>query len=681
MARRAWTALAGAAGAMTVGLIGCVQLLDLRVGTLGDAGLDAAAPADSRAAADTASQDALDAADAVDATSSDAADADVTIAEASESGPDADGSIDALDAADSADAATTGCDPDASVACTGILYVSAATGVDTASGCTPCLPKKSIAAAIAAAKAGSSAHEIRVCAGTYVEHALVLDAPISVRGGYDCTTWTRTATYGAPTFDGAHETIVQNADVSVSRVTLDVNGASVDATVAIDGVTIEGAASGTAGSIGVQIRGGATPVLTNDRLRGGGASNTDAATNPWFASAAVFVTGGAGGELAKNDIDGGSGTTTVNANAGSAGIFAHYDAGTVSIHDNVIDGGTGSGVDWLSAGIFLWSSDGYTVANGFPIANNIIRGGHQPVSTIGAALSGVRSTHAKAVDFIGNQVVGGASYGYALDVSGNGPFRFVGNRLYGTDTTYGGGLNVSGDGVSHTQVEITNNLIHAGSKGGTALNTTAVDVEGSVALVMRHNTVALGKATEDGELMRLSTDDGATIENNVFVGAGYTEKLLTLVSCQATAGPVRAFRDNVVVNVGGPMLTYFSSVGAPCTPTTTMPTTLDGLVTELKTYASAVVQANLVLRTTCTSETGCVTSPCAGAACLFTGWSASDVGYTALFAGGWPFTAQVPCVVSKSALDDTSTVPTDLFGLTRTAPPSMGAIEDDGTCK
>jgi hypothetical protein len=114
------------------------------------------------------------------------------------------------------------------------LYVSTQ-GDDESDGLSPETPKKTIAAALHAARLDPAIEGIQVCGGSYAEDELLLDVPVSLRGGFDCASWMRSDDHGWPSFDPTHETVVEPADDR--GAVLRVEGSKVDRTVLIDGFT------------------------------------------------------------------------------------------------------------------------------------------------------------------------------------------------------------------------------------------------------------------------------------------------------------------------------------------------------------------------------------------------------------------------------------------------------------
>ena len=129
----------------------------------------------------------------------------------------------------------------------GVVYVSPA-GSDGNIGCVQTAPKATVGGAIAYIKTLALVdHEVHVCRGTYREAKLRLDYPVSLRGGYECASWTRRAPFGwnglepmtgrAVAFDATNESIL---DPAGGPIVLDISGASVTRAVTVDGFTIVG---------------------------------------------------------------------------------------------------------------------------------------------------------------------------------------------------------------------------------------------------------------------------------------------------------------------------------------------------------------------------------------------------------------------------------------------------------
>jgi hypothetical protein len=405
----------------------------------------------------------------------------------SEGGPEEGGTTDASDASD------------ASLPCTGpILYVSQTGGNDANPGCSSSAPKQTITAALATAKAGGVA-TIEVCKGTYDEQPLTLDFAASIQGSYDCTFWTRTSTYGYPTFDGTNETLVRNAGQATSGDTLHVTGSVLTPSQSIDGLTIQGAASGnlSGSATAVSVRNGAALVLSNDTLVGGG---TIAAGR--LGSAGVYVSSLSTPLIQKNVVRGGSGASGAGAGAASCGIYADGANGSLSILDNVIDGGSGTNPGGTgSAALILHgttSTATYTVhGNTITAGTGASNGSSSP--TFGLLVDGTASLTLDGNSIDGGGGTSGGRCGFGAQTGASGSMSITSNRIYGGNCDIANPNGTSQDGLvvtgSPASVLIANNMIHSGSTTTNA-NCAALSLSGNVqGAIIRHNTLVSGGST------------------------------------------------------------------------------------------------------------------------------------------------------------------------------------------
>jgi pectin methylesterase-like acyl-CoA thioesterase len=119
------------------------------------------------------------------------------------------------------------------------LYVSI-DGKDTNPG-TQVLPFRTIAGALASALTDQKVGvEIRVCKGTYAETKLVVRAPVTILGGFNCSSWTRAAGFPNPLAEDPNETRIENAAPDQSTTTLTIQGAR---DVTVEGFTIAAVAA------------------------------------------------------------------------------------------------------------------------------------------------------------------------------------------------------------------------------------------------------------------------------------------------------------------------------------------------------------------------------------------------------------------------------------------------------
>jgi len=254
--------------------------------------------------------------------------------------------------------------------CTGperFLYVSSK-GDDKNDGCSPAKPKATIKSAVTAitkARAGFQTDggvlpwEVHVCAGTYKESQLVVEYPLSIRGGYDCSGFKRDDNFGyAKGFKSANETILQNGAYSPeynSPLTFLLRRQDTKITrtdTIIDGLTID-AGEGNSGTVGVTITDGASPTLSDNKIKGG--SGFCSST---FGSMGIWVIDGSP-LIKNNDIYGGDGKcyepdTPENARKGRGAGNGSYGmllqgGGDVEVVDNIVNGGSGTGADATTA--------------------------------------------------------------------------------------------------------------------------------------------------------------------------------------------------------------------------------------------------------------------------------------------------------------------------------------------
>ena len=585
--------------------------------------------------------------------------------------------------------------------CTGgLLYVSP-TGADTSTGCTTTAPLKTISHALSLAKAQGNAlvQEVHVCKGIYKEPQITVDFKSSLRGGYDCTGWKRTATFGYPAFDPTNATeIDSSATTGTSLITVAVGGSAVDAGVVVDGFSIHGSASGST-SIALALNGG-SPSIQNDQIVGGTFSEATAAR----ASIGIQISGGASPEITGSTIDGGGGSTTSSATSsiGSVGISIASDSGSPNIHGATIGGGSGSAlVGDGSIGIAV-SGGSFATANA--IRQNMISGGTGKIGTSGVASVGIVSVASGSVELDGNQIVGGS--GSCAMASGNcsnfglvagvGNLILRANKIYGGDatgSTNGGSAGVTVSGLKSFIAE--NNMIHGGNKDAAAMHGSAraIEVNQIAAPQIRNNTLFGGNAgSGSSSVVVIDPQVSALVmDNNLFAlptGATVPAFGITL-ACSANV--IASVRNNVFLDPQNVMIYSGNGVGTgTCTGTTTQTfTTVDSAETFLSGASSgANVVGNVRLTSSCSGEsalTCVVNASCGGplvcATTAIAGWSTTDSGFTILESDGWKVNPL--CAVSQGGLNlllGSPPLTTDFYGATRTDKFSVGAQENDATC-
>lgn len=592
-------------------------------------------------------------------------------------------------------AATSFCSNSSCVpGCTGgTLYVSK-TGSDANDGCAQDRPLATIAHALAIGKAQGNAlvSEIHVCKGTYAGPGLTLDFKASLRGAYDCGTWARTATFGAPTFDGTNATEIDDSDTSnVEHDTLFVTGAAVDASVTVDGFRIVGA-GGAAPSVAVAIAGGAKPILENDDIAGGAPSE---GTSP-IASLGVLVRAGGAPEIRASRIAGGAGvsTSTASSAAGSVGVEIAADADAVSLHDDTIAGGSGSAP---TGG----GSVGLLVLGGKPVPMSAlaITGGSGKVTTSGGVSTAVSAVVPSGVTLeIDRSTIDGGTGSCAgasgvcqiagVAAAGAGSLTLRADRIYGGDatgSTSAGSVGVSVSGLASFVAE--NDMIHGGNKGAATSHgaARAIEMTQTTGPVLQANTLYAGTPGSSSTSAGISIApnvSGIVAKNNLVVTSGVRDGGLVVV-CSPSL--VTAFQNNVFLTESN-VLVYGGGSSGTCpggNVTSTYPT-MAGTESFLAASSSgATISGNMLAASSCTGDASCTvraecTSAAACAAAVIAGWSATDTGYATLVGAGWKVNPL--CVVSHGGLDLSPGLTTDLYGTTRTAPFSSGAHEQDGAC-
>jgi hypothetical protein len=341
---------------------------------------------------------------------------------------------------------------------TNIIYVDAQNGNDSNSGRTPSAPLRSIAAAVGAAQAGD---EVHACLGNYIQsQTLVISTDIVLRGGYDCTGFTRPSLDGTPAPTLAtnaldEPTLPTSATIIRGEVTPVVRciGSTVTDNTLIEGVTIAGASTElTTTAIGLEVE-GAAPRILHDIIVGGTGYIAGITTATYAGSYGVHILAdGANPEIGFSNVHGG--VSSSDTSTGTIGILINGEtlyASQMNLHDSIVDGGSGSGttVGPGAMGIQVLNVNGPWSA---PIARNVIRGGHGKVGsplygpTNGMTLYLVQNAIPTSIDVIENEISGGVGLttndavgdaglnslyftaGAEVLIS-NGRVRFLGNRI------------------------------------------------------------------------------------------------------------------------------------------------------------------------------------------------------------------------------------------------------------
>ncbi|WP_394847555.1 right-handed parallel beta-helix repeat-containing protein [Pendulispora brunnea] len=538
-----------------------------------------------------------------------------------------------------------------------IFYVSNA-GNDLNYGCSQAAPRQSIAKTIELARSlGVTTHEIRVCAGTYVEGGLSLDHPVSLRGGYDCATWARAE---------GQATVLEHD--GGSGATLSIRGTSVGPSITVEGLTIRGG-GGAQGGGALLVSTGAAPVLVRNEITGGSA----VAAGDLMASYGIYVQAGAAPEIADSTIGGGSGTA--QGSFGSVGIAVASDAGQARIHGNRIDGGTGTTTLGIAATGLLFSGK-----TAIAVKDNTIRAGTGRVlGASGTGSIGVLVNDAAAIELTDNVIDGGTSTCTGacpvrgVSVSGTRGVRLAGNRIYGGDatptsaTTWGVLLADSGDAV------IENNMVHAGGRAGTTNTVYGVEVSQSSGVAIRGNTLFGSPVPAAGQSQALAVtrqSSNVSIENNLLLGSRSAQGIgLLLFACPAGSS-VASFRHNVFANFGDNLAYGVTTTNVACDTRTTFSgiSALEQFVTTTAGNSSTRIGGDALVTAT----------PRA----IFASWTDPQSGYPELMTPGWKLATSTPCAIARGGDDLSATLSTDAFGSTRSVPFSVGAEEltDDSAC-
>jgi len=548
----------------------------------------------------------------------------------------------------------------------GVFYVSPF-GDDARDGCTPCTAKQTITGALAAigaviappeagvdagtggfdagkaGDAGSSPLAIHVCAGTFAEPALTLTLPVSLLGGYACDSWSRTPTYGYPSFDGTNETIVTNAASQQDSDTLRISGAAVGAAIVVDGFTFKGSTSSTAGRAALRVEANAAPVISNNQILGGSASASDAVVG---ASNGVILLQSTA-ELTLNLVEGGSGTNT----AGFGSVAVWVGQGSASIRGNTIQGGSGHGTSVGSLGIYSTASLVGTAA----IAMNRVDGGTGAASQSGGAAT-VGIEFAQPTQVLQNRVFAGAPSGQ------------------------GGAYGIKQDtGPSSV---IANNMVLAGP----GASSYPISLGGQGPLVA-YNTV-FGGARADGTFagqINIHGGAAAVVQDNLLLGNGVANSAGIVVD--ACVGDVQAIQHNAFANnYHGTYAVNGAGSGCYANWTSGDGQAVSAMQTSLANIG-VTTGGNMGLESDCPNgQTYCAyvaacsnvpgpgdaggdpTSACMSA--LVASWSAADQGKTDLFGAGWTLPATDPCPLLAGGMAE-SQIKNDLYGTTR---PAAGSI-------
>ena len=561
-----------------------------------------------------------------------------------------------------------------------IVYVSTA-GSDSNDGTLASAPKKTIAQALQRAQSISPV-EVHVCAGVYSESGLTLAQSIPLLGGYNCTTWMRTMTYGYPTFDKANVSTIDNANAGAQAATL-VIADGVTGAGRVDGFAIAGASSFAGTTFGVQTMGSAAPLLSNDTVTGGGGTGTG--SNP--GSVAVLISSGSP-EVADCVISGGGGTGSV----GSAGMSI-ATTGTPNVHDDIITGGTGTTMVQTNSLAAVAITVGSSVT-GADALRNLTLIGADPGFTAGGSTVGILvAGTGVSVDVQSCYIDGGSgngastlSAGVELATSG-GTVRLLADRIYGGARGGATSSTLGVLGISSGALDVENCEIHAGSLTAASVGaelSAGVSITAATSPTFVEDTIYSGAGTGIGVSIA-SGVTGVVVQDVLFAGgAPHTDSVA--IGTASCSGQLAKLDHSAFVN--------FDSVygcGSNLSTLTTSFSTI-GTLTGVSTTGDFLIPSPFGgCDADCIADGQC---PGAPGTCLPTvfgpSWT-SDDGVTGLYQGaptgtdaaatfaGWTLAPDTFCALVHGGTP-VSGVTTDLFGQTRsTTTPTIGAFEDTMT--
>jgi len=276
------------------------------------------------------------------------------------------------------------------------IYVSVSSGNDSNTG-TQTLPKATISAAITAIASYKPA-EVIVAEGTYNE-SIVLVEGVSLRGGYDATTWVRDI--------DANITIIQDLSTggtSASPIFAICCDSAITNNTIVDGFTINSSTNAGALSASAIYLNGGSPIISRNRI----------------TTANGVTTYGVYGISSTNAII--RNCEIVNGNASSTyGIYL-TNSSVAQVYNNVIIGGSG-----IASGYCIYSGS----SSAFAARNNTMYLGTSPL------LFGIYlELGPNAV--IENNIIssGGTGIGIYENGAGNDPVSLRNNNIYNCASLY-----------------------------------------------------------------------------------------------------------------------------------------------------------------------------------------------------------------------------------------------------
>ncbi len=582
------------------------------------------------------------------------------------------------------------------------VYV-ATTGKTSNSGLDPQHPVPTIKQGLSVAQGlvdgGVALPSVIVCTGTYAEDSLHLDFDASLAGGYDCTTdpakWSRAQGFGWPTFDSKVASVVTFANTTPQVSTFAIVGA-ISSKASVDGFYIAGGTpppTGPGPSLGLEVGGGASPVLSNLVVSGGDgqAGQTDA------GSIGVRI-GKGSAELKDSVVSGGGGKGPGGSGFGSIGI--RVTAGTPRIHDDIVIGGTGTGDGYSSVGIDVETS--LTSAAGDPLSKLIVVGADAAAMPMGSTTGVLAPSGTMAdLDLVGSLVYGsGSTAGLLLSVGveldSGGTFQLLGDRI--AAGTQNQGRTVGVQVTSAAGVSIVNSEIHAGDVPVTASGSTrGVLLTQSVTKAsIVFDTIYTGANGGQDGATAIEVQNGAgnvTIEDDLLLGSGTTGATgsggaaVIAAICSGSGKQIASLDHTGFANFAD--LLYCNDTGQSSGLVAGITISLDGGTTCKTTCGDVLVTGTCTSITpTCQSDMSCPSKPplqCVQSI-LGSSWSPTNdgLGASGVDAGTTSNAWQIEppgnyCKLTGGAVP-VAGITDDLLGHARnTSAPTMGAVEYTGS--
>jgi hypothetical protein len=494
------------------------------------------------------------------------------------------------------------------------LFVSASNGNDGNDGCSSDKPLKTISAAIGRAKTnGATDHQAKVCAGVYPE-PIILDHPLTIRGGYDCFNWKRAENFGYPNLPSNPETKIE---VTTGDVAFAIKSTAITRAVEVEGLTINGPASALA------ITNGATPVIQHCVVRGNGTGILIEDASPQLMKSKISA-GSVALEIKKATLKAAASETGLSdleisafqeANTTWAGIRVN-DGSDVEITDTRIKGGIvacPANTDCNSIGVHALSRTKVRIERARIAAGEI------------------RNPNAKS--------------------------RTV--AVYGRES----------------EMNLINNMLHSGSFGYVEMpETQAVVLDSCPSPRVFNNTLfATGSSLRGGAIFLAGSTTDAIVQNNILGSVRGNGIAFIFDRCLNT---ITSFENNAGVNVRGAALSVCATGGNDIE--LLLISQFQGSQPRFKNNVSLVqpcapapfLDANSCSK--CASTDTCVTELIANF-----NPEKSDSGITALFSpDGWKLLPSATCRIAKAS-PPLNTADKDAFGTLRLTPFSIGAHEQE----